>query len=100
MDWAADSFSHGRSGCATEASNFVALELAPVVETKWAATRRAIEVKLERGRSLVVEPGFPAHHLRALLWVLEREHDRPASSTTPVVVLKASSCSSSVRDLT
>lgn len=34
---------------------------------------RAIEVKLYRGRSIVVEPGFDADHLRALLAVLEPE---------------------------
>lgn len=58
-----------------EAAKFVALELTPVLETKWPATMgsRAIEVKLERGRSLLVEPGFDAHHLRALLSVLEGE---------------------------
>ena len=56
-----------------EGPRFVALELAPVVETKWPATMasRAIEVRLMGGRSLVVEPGFDAHHLRALLSVLE-----------------------------
>jgi hypothetical protein len=58
-----------------EATRFVALELSPVAEAKWPATmpNRAIEVKLARGRSLVVEPGFDAHHLRALLSVLEGE---------------------------
>lgn len=56
-----------------ESSRFVALELAPVAEAQWPATMpsRAIEVRLVRGRSLVVEPGFDAHHLRALLSVLE-----------------------------
>jgi hypothetical protein len=34
---------------------------------------RAIEVKLYRGRSIVVEPGFDADHLRAVLAVLEPE---------------------------
>ena len=34
---------------------------------------RAIEVRLCRGRSIVVEPGFDADHLRALLAVLEPE---------------------------
>jgi hypothetical protein len=34
---------------------------------------RAIEVRLGRGRSLVVEPGFDAHHLRALLSVLDAD---------------------------
>ena len=58
-----------------EAARFVALELAPVVETKWPVTMasRAIEVRLARGRSLVVEPGFDVHHLRALLSALEGE---------------------------
>ena len=37
------------------------------------ATSRAIEVRLKRGRSLAVEPGFDANHLRALLSVLEAE---------------------------
>ncbi len=32
-----------------------------------------IEVRLKRGRSLLVEPGFDASHLRALLLVLEAE---------------------------
>ena len=35
------------------------------------AGSRAIEVRLRAGRSLVVEPGFEADHLRALLAVLE-----------------------------
>ena len=56
-----------------EGANFVALELSPMLEAKWPSIRRAIEVKLERGRSLVVEPGFDPHHLRALLSVLEGE---------------------------
>jgi hypothetical protein len=57
-----------------EAARFVALELSPVPEAKWPGPLmhgRAIEVRLVRGRSLVVEPGFDAHHLRALLSVLE-----------------------------
>ena len=33
----------------------------------------AIEIRLVRGCSLVVEPGFDADHLRALLAVLEAE---------------------------
>ena len=32
---------------------------------------RAIEIRLSKGRSLLVEPGFEAGHLRALLAVLE-----------------------------
>ncbi len=59
-----------------EAAKFVAVEVAPVAEAKWPAPvvhSGAIEVRLGRGRSLVVEPGFDAHHLRALLSVLEAE---------------------------
>jgi hypothetical protein len=55
-------------------TRFVALELA-VPEARWsrpALTSRGIEVKLFGGRSLVVEPGFDAEHLRALLTVLEQ----------------------------
>ena len=37
------------------------------------ASSRAIEVRLNKGRSLAVEPGFDANHLRALLSVLEGE---------------------------
>jgi hypothetical protein len=36
-----------------------------------AAHNRAIEVRLNSGRSLLVEPGFDADHLRALLAVVE-----------------------------
>jgi transposase-like protein len=32
---------------------------------------RAIEIRLHKGRSLLVEPGFDAHHLLALLAALE-----------------------------
>jgi hypothetical protein len=32
---------------------------------------RAIEIRLSKGRSLLVEPGFEADHLRAVLAVLE-----------------------------
>lgn len=59
-----------------EAPRFVSLELASVTEAKWPAAvmrSQAIEVRLVRGRSLVVEPGFDAPHLRALLSVLEGE---------------------------
>jgi hypothetical protein len=34
---------------------------------------RAIEIRLNNGHSLLVEPGFDASHLRALLAVLETE---------------------------
>ena len=59
-----------------ETPKFVAVEVAPVAETKWPRPVMhdgAIEVRLMRGRSLVVEPGFDADHLRALLAVLEAE---------------------------
>ena len=54
---------------------FVELEVKPSVK----ATRsepvcsQAIEVRLKGGQSLVIEPGFDAHHLRALLRALESE---------------------------
>ena len=56
-----------------EAAKFVAVEVAAVAKQAPAATGRAIEVRLPRARSLVVEPGFDAGHLRALLSVLEAE---------------------------
>jgi len=59
-----------------EAAKFVAVEVAPVADTQrpaLAAHGGAIEVRLGRGRSLMVEPGFDAHHLLALLSVLEAE---------------------------
>jgi hypothetical protein len=57
-----------------EAAKFVAVEVAPDTEAKrTAAHHGGIEVRLGRGRNLVVEPGFDAQHLRALLAVLEAE---------------------------
>jgi hypothetical protein len=57
-----------------EAAPFVEIEVKPVVNTMpAAAVRPAIEVRLKSGRSLVVEPGFDAQHLRSLLRVLESE---------------------------
>jgi hypothetical protein len=56
-----------------EAAKFIPVEVAPVAEQVPAAAGRAIEVRLPRGRSLVIEPGFDAGHLRALLSVLEAE---------------------------
>jgi hypothetical protein len=39
-----------------------------------AATRgRAIEVRLRGDRTLIIEPGFDARHLQALLMVLKSE---------------------------
>ena len=52
---------------------FVRLRVAPAVETETVSTARGgIEARLAGGRSFVVEPGFDASHLRALLAVLER----------------------------
>ncbi len=56
-------------------AQFVEIEVKPSPEPLHLAPARsaAIEVHLARGRSLVVEPGFDVHHLRALLLVLEGE---------------------------
>jgi hypothetical protein len=53
---------------------FVEVEVKPQPETTPAVAGRGspIEVRLGGGRSLVVEPGFNADQLRALLEVLER----------------------------
>ncbi len=56
-----------------EAAKFIPVEVATVAEQALATAGRAIEVRLPRGRSLVIEPGFDAGHLRALLSVLEAE---------------------------
>src|ERR1700675_2304774 len=55
------------------AAKFVEVAVKPRLETTAAVPARvsAIEVRLTGGRSLVVEPGFNANHLRALLAVLE-----------------------------
>ena len=59
----------------TGASQFLEVRVRPAVESRQSAAAhdQAIEIRLNRGRSLVVEPGFDAHHLRALLAVLESE---------------------------
>ncbi|MGA3129707.1 MAG: hypothetical protein ABSD59_02835 [Terracidiphilus sp.] len=56
-----------------ETAKFVAVEVAAVKEQAATAAGRGIEVLVGRGRSIVVEPGFDARHLRALLAVLEAE---------------------------
>lgn len=58
-----------------EGAKFVSLELKPAEAMgQWSSARdKAIEIRLRGGRSLVVEPGFEASHLRALLAVLEGE---------------------------
>jgi hypothetical protein len=58
-----------------DTAEFVELEVKPAVNaTRSEAVRgQAIEVRLKGGRSLVIEPGFDAQHLRALLRALESE---------------------------
>lgn len=56
----------------TAGSRFLEVRVRPAAEPG-EPRDRAIEIRLNRGRSLVVEPGFDAHHLRALLAVLESE---------------------------
>src|ERR1700692_82214 len=58
-----------------EAAKFVEVRLKDSSEQKKPVSEHcpAIEVRLSKGRSLVVEPGFDASHLRALLAVLEME---------------------------
>jgi transposase-like protein len=60
-----------------EKAEFIEVQVVPYREPQHRrpATERgrAIEVRLDRGCSLVVEPGFDADHLRALLAVLETE---------------------------
>jgi hypothetical protein len=59
-----------------EAARFVDVKVAPAAEAKRPASGMhsgAIAVWLSRGRSLVLVPGFEAHHLRALLTVLDGE---------------------------
>ncbi len=59
----------------TEASQFLEVRVRPAAESRQPAAvhGQGIEIRLNHGRSLVVEPGFDAHHLRALLAVLESE---------------------------
>jgi hypothetical protein len=59
----------------SEAARFLEVQVAvPAEPVRPAVTRSsAIEIRLREGRSLVVEPGFEASHLRALLAVLESE---------------------------
>ena len=58
-----------------EAAEFVEVKLKEPSEQRKPAPERyaAIEIRLSKGRSLLVEPGFDASHLRALLAVLETE---------------------------
>lgn len=57
-----------------EAGSFVSVELKPAERPTYSSCgAKAIEIRMKRGHSLVVEPGFDASHLRALLAVLESE---------------------------
>ena len=58
-----------------EAAKFVEVKVKEPSEPRTPAPMRypAIEVRLNKGRSLLVELGFDASHLRALLAVLEAE---------------------------
>jgi hypothetical protein len=58
-----------------EAAKFVSVELnhADAMRQGSCSRDHAIEIRLRRGRTLVVGPGFDASHLRALLAVLESE---------------------------
>ena len=56
-----------------EAAGFVEVKVAaPAVEGVGSGDK-SIEVRLQNGRSLLVEPGFDADHVRALLAVVEAE---------------------------
>lgn len=57
-----------------DAAKFVEVAVSPAAEVVQQASQpgRAIEVRLRSGHSVVVECGFDANHLRALLAVLER----------------------------
>lgn len=59
-----------------EEAQFLAVEVKPcepVVEAAPLVPSKAIEIRLPKRYSLMVEPGFDAGHLRALLSVLEAE---------------------------
>jgi hypothetical protein len=59
----------------SETVKFVEVKAVATGEPKGTTAARglAIEIRLRQGRSLVVEPGFDADHLRALLAALEAE---------------------------
>jgi len=58
-----------------EASNFVEVKLKQPSKRRKPSAERcpAIEICLNKGRILLVKPGFDAGHLRALLKVMETE---------------------------
>jgi hypothetical protein len=56
----------------SESAKFVEVRVAPAGPVRATVARsNAIEIRLQKGRSLMVDPGFDASHLRALLLVLE-----------------------------
>ena len=59
----------------SEAAKFAEVKVKASREQRTPAPERypAIEIRLSKGRSILVEPGFDASHLRALLTVLETE---------------------------
>jgi hypothetical protein len=59
----------------SEGAKFVSVEVKPaeLAMSSFVPGDKAIEIRLRRGCSLVVERGFDASHLRALLAVLESE---------------------------
>ena len=59
----------------SEAAKFVEVEVVACEESARPepVAGRAIEIRLAKGRSLMVESGFDRNHLRALLSVLEAE---------------------------
>src|SRR5664279_950485 len=58
-----------------EAVQFVEVKVKPSLEQPKPAPKAysAIEIRLNKGRSLLVEPSFDSNHLRALLAVLEAD---------------------------
>jgi len=59
----------------SEAAKFAEVKVKASCEQRTPAPERypAIEIRLSKGRSILVEPGFDASHLRAVLAVLETE---------------------------
>jgi hypothetical protein len=58
-----------------DAAKFVEVKVKSSCERRKPAPKHypAIEIRLNNGRGLLVEPGFDASHLRSLLAVLETE---------------------------
>jgi transposase-like protein len=56
----------------TAAEGFVEVQLVCAAPRRTPGYGRAIEVRLSGGHSILVEPGFEADHLRAVVAALER----------------------------